>query len=182
MEDWREEIWERANQCAAEQGRVLIGQLGYGYVGDVFATERQSAFKVLRFERLYQREHTLSGRREAREYDVRGVVSPGLNFRRRESENFAGRQGPSENMSGTHQKRLMHQYTKKTPEYFRTLAAAMQRHCDTVILIRKRPVVSCGNRGAPFGIGVCPSEIAGFQFFVNVAVQPMRKMSGANAH
>ena len=56
MEDWREEIWERANQYAAEQGRILIGQLGYGYDGSVFATERQSAIKVLRFERLYQRE------------------------------------------------------------------------------------------------------------------------------
>ena len=56
MEDWRDEIWERANQYAAEQGRILIGQLGYGYDGSVFATEQQSAIKVLRFERLYQRE------------------------------------------------------------------------------------------------------------------------------
>ncbi len=38
MEDWREEIWERANLFAAENGRTLIGQLGYGYDGSVFAT------------------------------------------------------------------------------------------------------------------------------------------------
>jgi hypothetical protein len=30
MEDWREEIRERANPFAAEAGRSLIGQLGYG--------------------------------------------------------------------------------------------------------------------------------------------------------
>lgn len=56
MEDWREEILERAKLFAAENGRNLIGQLGYGYDGSVFATERQSAIKVLRFQRLYQRE------------------------------------------------------------------------------------------------------------------------------
>ena len=33
-----------------------LGQLGYGYDGNVFATERQSAIKVLRFEPLYERE------------------------------------------------------------------------------------------------------------------------------
>ena len=40
MEEWRQEILERANQFAAENGRSLIGQLGYGYDGSVFATER----------------------------------------------------------------------------------------------------------------------------------------------
>jgi len=38
MEDWREEIYERTNLFAAENGRSLIGQLGYGYDGNVFAT------------------------------------------------------------------------------------------------------------------------------------------------
>jgi len=52
MEDWRGETWERAELFAAENGRTLIGQLGYGYDGNVFATERQSAIKVLRFQRI----------------------------------------------------------------------------------------------------------------------------------
>ncbi len=34
----------------------MIGQLGYGYDGIVFATSRQSAIKVLRHDRLYFRE------------------------------------------------------------------------------------------------------------------------------
>ncbi len=40
MEEWRQEILERANQFAAENCRSLIGQLGYGYDGSVFATDR----------------------------------------------------------------------------------------------------------------------------------------------
>jgi hypothetical protein len=50
MEDWRWKIRERAELFAAENGRTLIGQLGYGHDGNVFATERQSAIKVLRFQ------------------------------------------------------------------------------------------------------------------------------------
>lgn len=56
MGDWRQEIRERANLFAAENCRTLIGQLGYRYGRNVFATERQSAIKVLRFQRLYERE------------------------------------------------------------------------------------------------------------------------------
>lgn len=79
MEDWREEIWERANQYAAEQGRTLIGQLGYGYDGSVFATERQSAIKVLRFERLYQRERDVYLRlRSEAIIDIAGFSVPQL--------------------------------------------------------------------------------------------------------
>ena len=79
MEDWREDIWERANQYAAEQGRVLIGQLGYGYDGSVFATERQSAIKVLRFERLYQRERDVYLRLQSEAIlDVSGFAVPQL--------------------------------------------------------------------------------------------------------
>lgn len=79
MIDWREEIWERANQYAAEQGRVLIGQLGYGYDGSVFATERQSAIKVLRFERLYQRERDVYVRlRSEAIVDISGFAVPQL--------------------------------------------------------------------------------------------------------
>lgn len=79
MEDWREEIWERANQFAAEQGRTLIGQLGYGYDGTVFATERQSAIKVLRFDRLYQRERDVYLRlRSEAIFDIAGFSVPQL--------------------------------------------------------------------------------------------------------
>ena len=56
MQDWRGEIRERAELFAAENGRTLIGQLGYGYDGNVFATERQSAIMVLLLQRLYQRD------------------------------------------------------------------------------------------------------------------------------
>lgn len=79
MEDWREEIWERANQYAAEEGRILIGQLGYGYDGTVFATERQSAIKVLRFDRLYQRERDVYLRlRSEAIIDIAGFSVPQL--------------------------------------------------------------------------------------------------------
>ena len=33
MQDWREDLWERANLFAAENGRSLIGQLGHDYDG-----------------------------------------------------------------------------------------------------------------------------------------------------
>lgn len=79
MEYWRDEIWERAKQYAAEQSRILIGQLGYGYDGSVFATERQSAIKVLRFERLYQRERDVYLRlRSEAIIDIAGFSVPQL--------------------------------------------------------------------------------------------------------
>ena len=79
MEDWREEIWERANLFAAKNGRSLIGQLGYGYDGNVFATERQSAIKVLRFQRLYERERDVYLRLQSRSIvEVAGFSVPQL--------------------------------------------------------------------------------------------------------
>jgi hypothetical protein len=79
MEDWREEIWERANLFAAENGRTLIGQLGYGYDGSVFATERQSAIKVLRFQRLYERERDVYLRLRSQSIvEVAGFAVPQL--------------------------------------------------------------------------------------------------------
>ena len=79
MEVWREEIWERANLFAAENGRTLIGQLGYGYDGSVFATERQSAFKVLRFQRLYERERDVYLRLRSQSIvEVAGFAVPQL--------------------------------------------------------------------------------------------------------
>lgn len=79
MEDWRGEIWERAELFAAENGRTLIGQLGYGYDGNVFATERQSAIKVLRFQRLYERERDVYLRLRSRSIiDVAGFAVPQL--------------------------------------------------------------------------------------------------------
>ena len=79
MEDWREEIWERANLFAAENGRSLIGQLGYGYDGNVFATERQSAIKVLRFRRLYERERDVYLRLQSQSIvEVAGFSVPQL--------------------------------------------------------------------------------------------------------
>ena len=79
MEDCREEIWERANLFAAEYGRNLIGQLGHGYDGSVFATERQSAIKVLRFQRLYERERDVYLRlRSQAIVEVAGFAVPQL--------------------------------------------------------------------------------------------------------
>ena len=46
MEDWREEIRERANLFAAENGRTLIGQLGYGYDVNAFANRSSTTFLV----------------------------------------------------------------------------------------------------------------------------------------
>ena len=79
MEDSREEIWERANLFAAEYGRNLIGQLGHGYDGSVFATARQSAIKVLRFQRLYERERDVYLRLHSQSVvDVAGFAVPQL--------------------------------------------------------------------------------------------------------
>jgi hypothetical protein len=73
MEDRRGEIWERTELFAAENGQTLIDQLGYGYVGNVFATDRQSAMKVLRFQRLYERERDVYLRLRSRSIvDVAG--------------------------------------------------------------------------------------------------------------
>ena len=59
MDEWRIETCERAERYAQRNGRSLIGQLGYGYDGTVFATDGQSAIKTLRFERLYQQERNI---------------------------------------------------------------------------------------------------------------------------
>lgn len=56
MDEWRKELEIRAGQYANDRGIQIIGQLGYGYDGTVFATNHQSAIKVLRFDRLFQRE------------------------------------------------------------------------------------------------------------------------------
>ncbi len=56
MDEWRTELESRAGQYADDRGIQIIGQLGYGYDGTVFATNHQSAIKVLRFERLFRRE------------------------------------------------------------------------------------------------------------------------------
>ncbi|MEQ9410326.1 MAG: hypothetical protein RIK87_21495 [Fuerstiella sp.] len=68
MDVWREELVGRAGQFADPHSVQIIGQLGYGYDGTVFATSRQSAMKVLRFERLFLRE--LSVYLRLQEHDV----------------------------------------------------------------------------------------------------------------
>ena len=79
MDDWRQELWDRANQYAEKYGRRLLGQLGYGYDGSVFATDGQSAIKVLRFERLYIKERSVYERLLSLEVtDVYGFAVPQL--------------------------------------------------------------------------------------------------------
>lgn len=79
MEDKREEIGERVSQDAAEQGRLIIGQLRYGYDGIVFEAERQSAFKVLRLVRMHEHERDIYLRLYSRLIrDVAGFAVPQL--------------------------------------------------------------------------------------------------------
>lgn len=56
MTTWREGPELRAKQYALRSGRVIDGELGFGYDGIVFSTTCQSAIKALRYELLYQRE------------------------------------------------------------------------------------------------------------------------------
>ena len=64
---------------AAENGRSLIGQPGYDCDGSVLATERQSAFKVLRFQRLYECERDVYFRlRSQSVVNVAGFAVPQL--------------------------------------------------------------------------------------------------------
>ncbi len=79
MTDWRFELEERALLFASERSRRIIGQLGYGYDGTVFATDRQSALKVLRFARLYERERDIYKRlQQCGVYSVLGFAVPQL--------------------------------------------------------------------------------------------------------
>lgn len=79
MTDWRFELEERALLFASERSQRIIGQLGYGYDGTVFATDRQSALKVLRFARLYERERDIYKRlQQSGVYSVLGFAVPQL--------------------------------------------------------------------------------------------------------
>jgi hypothetical protein len=50
------DLFKRAAQYASRCGCVLEKPLGYGFDGTVFSTNRQSAVKVFKYERLYRRE------------------------------------------------------------------------------------------------------------------------------
>lgn len=52
---WNEAV-AHAQTYAANRGLQLRQELGRGYDGIVFATDRQTAIKSLRYERLFQRE------------------------------------------------------------------------------------------------------------------------------
>jgi hypothetical protein len=56
MESAPNQLTERANDYAASWGILLEGQLGFGFDGIVYSTNRQSAVKVFRHEKLFQRE------------------------------------------------------------------------------------------------------------------------------
>jgi hypothetical protein len=55
MEETSDDIGVRVQKYVANRGCVLIGDLGFGVDGIVYATDHQSAIKVFRFERLYIR-------------------------------------------------------------------------------------------------------------------------------
>jgi hypothetical protein len=58
LRSWKTGVkrYGNARICSPLKIAPLIGQLGYGLDRNVFATERQSAIKVLQFQRLYERE------------------------------------------------------------------------------------------------------------------------------
>lgn len=56
MANWRDEISDRIQSYAEQHGCTVQDELGYGYDGIVFSTDRKSAIKALRFERLFIRE------------------------------------------------------------------------------------------------------------------------------
>lgn len=79
MDDRPSKLESVAKQYANDRGLQIIGQLGYGYDGTVFATNRQSAIKVLQFERLFQREQDVYLRlRQHSVLSVQGFSVPQL--------------------------------------------------------------------------------------------------------
>lgn len=79
MDDRPSKLESVAKQYANDRGLQIIGQLGYGYDGTVFATNRQSAIKVLQFERLFQRERDVYLRlRQHSVLSVQGFSGPQL--------------------------------------------------------------------------------------------------------
>ena len=75
---WEEAI-EHARQYAANRGRQLTQELGRGYDGIVFATDRQTALKALRYEPLFLRERDVYLRLQEHGIDeVQGCNVPRL--------------------------------------------------------------------------------------------------------
>ena len=60
-------IMERAKHFGEAQQIEIEEQLGFGWDGTVFATDRQSAIKVFNHERLYQRERDVYLRLQSRQ-------------------------------------------------------------------------------------------------------------------
>ena len=58
---------ERAKHFGEAQQIEIEEQLGFGWDGTVFATDRQSAIKVFNHERLYQRERDVYLRLQSRQ-------------------------------------------------------------------------------------------------------------------
>lgn len=56
MANWRDEVLVRIRQYTDRYGCIAQDELGFGYDGIVFSTDRKSAIKALRFQPLFQRE------------------------------------------------------------------------------------------------------------------------------
>ncbi|MGQ0636167.1 MAG: hypothetical protein ACT4QC_16260 [Planctomycetaceae bacterium] len=59
MINWRDELLERLQRYSQRHGCGLRCELGFGYDGIVFSTDRQSALKALRFASLFERERNV---------------------------------------------------------------------------------------------------------------------------
>lgn len=56
MFPWLDEIRDRLSLYVESRGHRIESQLGYGYDGIVWTTDRKSALKGLRYQKLYERE------------------------------------------------------------------------------------------------------------------------------
>ncbi|MBX3436866.1 MAG: hypothetical protein KF861_05185 [Planctomycetaceae bacterium] len=79
MSDLWNQARDRAMVYAQKRGRVLCDELGSGYDGIVFATNRATAVKALRYEELYRRERDVYIRLRDRNVEfVEGFRVPAL--------------------------------------------------------------------------------------------------------
>lgn len=66
MASWPEDLTQRRDAFAERYGVALVGQIGFGFDGNVFETDRKSAVKFLKYRELYVRERDVYLRLQAR--------------------------------------------------------------------------------------------------------------------
>ncbi|MCA9110022.1 MAG: hypothetical protein KDA52_08760 [Planctomycetaceae bacterium] len=77
MFDWQVEIRNRVETFARSVGKSLAKQIGFGYDGMVFKTDRNTAIKGFKHEQLYRNERDVYARIDEYDmYEVRGCSVP----------------------------------------------------------------------------------------------------------